>query len=45
MFDKESLKKFETEIANTYETGVIKAPVHLRDGNENKLFEFFENIK
>ena len=45
MFDKESLKKFETEIANTYETGVIKAPVHLRDGNENKLIEIFENIK
>ena len=39
------LKEFEKEIAEIYETGVIKAPVHLRDGNEEKLIEIFKNIK
>lgn len=39
------LKEFEKEIASIYESGAIKAPVHLRDGNEEQLIEIFEYIK
>ena len=45
MVDKKFLKEFETEIADIYETGAIKAPVHLRTGNESKLVKIFEKIK
>ena len=44
MLDKRFLKEFETEIAEIFETGVIKAPVHLRTGNESNLVKIFENI-
>ena len=36
---KEELISFEADIANIYENGQIKAPVHLRDGNEEKLID------
>ena len=39
------LKEFEEEIAQLYENGEIKAPVHLRDGNEEILTEIFRKIK
>lgn len=36
---------FEKEVADWYEAGKIKAPVHLRDGNEQKLVEIFSELK
>ena len=44
-FTSVDLEKFEKEIADIYETGAIKAPVHLRDGNEQQLIDLFENLK
>lgn len=38
------LTKFEQDIAKLYEQGKIKAPVHLRDGNESVLCEIYKNI-
>ena len=39
MLTANELIKFEEEIAEWYEAGRIKAPVHLRDGNEQKLID------
>lgn len=41
---KEYLQAFEEEIAEIYKTGVIKAPIHLRDGNEDQLIKIFKNV-
>lgn len=38
------LIEFEKEIANLYESGVIKSPVHLRDGNEEELIKIFKSV-
>jgi pyruvate dehydrogenase E1 component alpha subunit len=38
---KEDLISFEQEIAAIFATGVIRAPVHLRSGREEKLIEIF----
>jgi len=43
-YTKEELISFETDIADTFNEGKIKAPVHLYDGNEDKMIEIFENI-
>lgn len=42
--NEQNLKNFENDIAVLYESGQIKAPVHLRDGNEHYLIDLFENI-
>lgn len=42
---KQDLIDFENEIAEIYATGVIKGPIHLRDGNEDQLIEIFKDIK
>lgn len=42
---KQELIDFEEEIAEIYKTGVIKGPIHLRGGNEDKLIEIFKDIK
>lgn len=42
---KELLQEFEASIANTFNNGEIKAPIHLSDGNEEYLIEIFRNIK
>mgnify|MGYP003652269404 FL=1 len=44
MLESKDLIEFEKEIADIYEAGKIKAPVHLRDGNEEKLVEIFKNL-
>ena len=44
MLKANDLIKFEKEIAEWYEAGLIKAPVHLRDGNEQKLVDIFANL-
>jgi pyruvate dehydrogenase E1 component alpha subunit len=43
--DAQQLRDFERKVAKLYEQGHIKAPVHLRDGNEDKLIEIFEDVK
>jgi len=43
--NKEELLEFEQEIAKLYEEGHIRAPVHLRDGNEERLIDIFKLIK
>ena len=42
---KNSLIKFEEEIANLFNNGKIKAPVHLYYGNEVELIKIFKKIK
>lgn len=41
----EEIQAFEKEIADTYATGVIHAPVHLRSGREQQLIDVFEQNK
>jgi TPP-dependent pyruvate/acetoin dehydrogenase alpha subunit len=41
----EDLIAFERVIANIFEKGKIKAPVHLAGGNEEQLIEIFKQIK
>jgi TPP-dependent pyruvate/acetoin dehydrogenase alpha subunit len=38
------LRAFEREVADAFEAGRIKAPVHLSDGNEDQLIEIFREI-
>ena len=45
MITKEDLVAFETEMCDIFCDGKIKAPVHLSDGNEERLIEIFKNIK
>ncbi len=45
MITKESLIAFERKIADLYEAGSIKSPIHLRGGNEEQLIEIFKNIR
>ena len=42
---KEELIKFEEEIAEIFNSGKIKAPVHLYHGNEEQIINIFKNIK
>ena len=45
MLGSKELIEFEEDIAKIYEAGKIKAPVHLRDGNEEILVEIFKNLQ
>lgn len=45
IYTKNLLEKFENDIASIYQTGKIKAPIHLRSGNELQLIKIFKNIK
>lgn len=40
----DSLKHFESEIGDIFNSGKIKAPVHLSDGNEEGLIDVFRNV-
>jgi len=40
----EELINFENDIAKIYENGNIKAPIHLRSGNEKILIDIFKDI-
>lgn len=42
---KEELISFEDKIKNIFVTGKIRAPVHLSDGNEDKLIDIFKGIR
>ncbi|MGV3754989.1 MAG: thiamine pyrophosphate-dependent enzyme [Verrucomicrobiota bacterium] len=41
----EELVQFETEIADTFNQGKIRAPIHLYSGNEEKMIEIFRDVK
>jgi pyruvate dehydrogenase E1 component alpha subunit len=41
----ETLVAFETKIADAFNSGEIKAPVHLSDGSEDALLEIFKSVK
>jgi TPP-dependent pyruvate/acetoin dehydrogenase alpha subunit len=41
---KEELIKFEVEMAETFNRGEIKAPIHLYHGNEGLMIEIFKHI-
>ena len=45
MLSKQKLVAFEQEIAELYEAGNIKAPVHLRNGNEQILIDIFDKLQ
>ena len=42
--NKKELINFEEEIASLFNQGKIKAPVHLYQGNEDKIIEIFKKI-
>ena len=42
---KEELIAFETDIAECFNRGEIRAPVHLYDGNEDVMIEIFRHVK
>ena len=43
--NKNALIDFEKEIKDLYESGKIKAPIHLSGNNENQLIKIFRKIK
>lgn len=44
-YSPQELVEFETKVAETFNSGVIKSPVHLYDGNEEQIINVFEKIK
>ena len=42
---KIDLINFENDIANTFNNGKIRAPIHLYSNNENFLIKFFKKVK
>ena len=43
--NKKQLIKFEEEIAELFNSGKIKAPIHLYHGNEDNIIDVFKKIK
>lgn len=43
--NKEELISFEEDIAESFNNGFIKAPVHLYNNNEDQMIEIFKNVK
>ena len=43
--NKKQLIDFETDIANCFNNAMIKAPVHLYDGNEEQMINIFKNVE
>jgi pyruvate dehydrogenase E1 component alpha subunit len=44
-YTPEELVAFETMIGECFNNAMIKAPIHLYDGNENQMIDVFKNIK
>ena len=42
---EQELIKFEDDICDLFNSGKIKAPVHLYSGNEKQIIEIFNNVK
>jgi pyruvate dehydrogenase E1 component alpha subunit len=45
LLTKEQLVDFEIDIANCFNNAMIKAPVHLYDGNEEQMINIFKNVE
>ena len=45
LWDKHGLIQFEKKIADYWESGKIKGPIHLSGGNEDELIEIFKYVK
>lgn len=45
MYTEQDLIDFETDIADCFNNGMIKAPIHLYYGNETQIIEVFKNVK
>ena len=45
MYTKQDLINYERMIADHWEAGRIKGPVHLSGGNEDQLIKIFKNVK
>ena len=43
--NKKDLINFENDIANVFNSGKIRAPIHLYSNNEDFLIKFFKKIK
>lgn len=43
-YTSDELIKFEEDIANEFNSGKIRAPIHLYNGNEQQMIDIFENI-
>jgi TPP-dependent pyruvate/acetoin dehydrogenase alpha subunit len=41
----EELESFESRMADLFNNGLIRAPIHLSSGNESALIEIFKNIE
>ena len=41
----DTLKEFEVEIAELFNIGKIRAPIHLSDGTETELIKIFNKVK
>lgn len=44
LLTREELISFEDEIADCFNNAMIKAPIHLYNGNEDKMLEIFKKI-
>ena len=45
IWTSQSLKAYEEKIAELFNKGEIRAPVHLSDGSEDSLIEIFKEVK
>ena len=45
IYNEEELLQFEDDIADSFNQGMIRAPVHLYNGNESQIIEIFKNVK
>lgn len=43
--NKQQLIDFENEIADCFNNKMIRAPIHLADGNEEQLIDIFKSVK
>lgn len=44
-YTPQELKSFEIEIGECFRNKLIRAPIHLADGQEEKIIQVFENVK
>lgn len=45
LLTKEQLVAFETDIAECFNSAMIKAPIHLYDGNEEQMIDIFKCVE
>ena len=45
LLTKKQLVDFETDVANCFNNAMIKAPIHLYDGNEEQMIDIFKCVE